>query len=152
RKEHIDINFSDGRLSHEREPPQQYYVLAIDAFSGDSIPMHLLTREAMHTYVKHLKPDGVIVFQATNRFVDIAPVVERLAAEVGLSAVLVSDQGGGDDNGPDYWRSSTDQIIVTRNAKLLDAQLIHSAGVPLQARDGFRVWTDDFYNMLRILK
>ena len=76
----------DGRLSLERERAAgSYDVLAIDAFSGDSIPMHLLTREAMAMYVRHLKPDGVIVFQATNRFVDIAPVVERLAAEFGYA-------------------------------------------------------------------
>ena len=69
----------------EREADQRFDLLAIDAFSGDSIPMHLLTREAMATYVRHIKPDGVIVFQATNRFVDIAPVVERLAASFGLT-------------------------------------------------------------------
>ena len=74
----------DGRLSLEREPPRGYDVLGIDAFSGDSIPMHLVTREAMAIYVKHLKPDGVIVFQATNRFIDLLPVVKRLAAEFGL--------------------------------------------------------------------
>ena len=90
-----EIILGDGRLSLERESPQAYDVLAIDAFSGDSIPMHLLTREAMETYLKHLKPDGVIVFQATNRFVDIAPVVERVAAEFGLASVLVSDQPDG---------------------------------------------------------
>ena len=92
-----DIVLGDGRLSLEREPPQGYDVLAIDAFSGDSIPMHLITREAMAVYVRHLKPDGVIVFQATNRFVDIAPVVERLAAEFGMTAVLVSDSADSDD-------------------------------------------------------
>ena len=110
----------DGRLSLEREPPRGYDVLGIDAFSGDSIPMHLVTREAMAIYVKHLKPDGVIVFQATNRFVDLLPVVKRLAAEFGLQAVNVSDPPEDADDGPEYWYSSTDQIIVTRNRALLD--------------------------------
>jgi hypothetical protein len=146
-----DIILGDGRLSLEREPPQAYDVLAIDAFSGDSIPMHLLTREAMETYLKHLKPDGVIVFQATNRFVDIAPVVERVAAQFGLASVLVSDQPA-DGNDHRYWDSSTDQIIVTRNDKLLAAPAIHAAAEPLAPRPDFRVWTDDFYNMLHVLK
>jgi hypothetical protein len=146
-----DIVLGDGRLSLEREAPQNYDVLAIDAFSGDSIPMHLLTREAMETYLKHLKPDGVIVFQATNRFVDIMPVVERAAAQFGLTAVLVSDQPD-DSGGHRYWDSSTDQVIVTRNAALLASPAISAAAEPLSPRADFRVWTDDFYNMLHVLK
>ena len=147
----IEIVLGDGRLSLEREPPQNYDVLAIDAFSGDSIPMHLITREAMAAYLRHLKPDGAIVFQATNRFVDIAPVVERLAASFGLTAVLVSDAVESDD-GADYWVSDTDQIIVTRNRQLLAAEPIQSVAKPLPPRPDFRIWTDDFYNLLRILK
>jgi hypothetical protein len=146
-----DIVLGDGRLSLEREPPQNYDLLAIDAFSGDSIPMHLITREAMAAYVRHLKPDGVIVFQATNRFVDIAPVVERLAAEFGMAAVLVSDAAESDE-GADYWISGTDQIIVTGNARLLAAEPIQSVAQPLTPRPDFRIWTDDFYNLMRILK
>ena len=114
-----EIVLGDGRLSLEREPPRGYDVLGIDAFSGDSIPMHLVTREAMALYVKHIKPDGVIVFQATNRFIDLLPVVKRLAAEFGMEAVNISDSPEVAD-GPEYWYSSTDQVIVTRNRKLLD--------------------------------
>jgi len=146
-----EIVLGDGRLSLEREANQNYDLLAVDAFSGDSIPMHLVTREAMATYVRHLKPDGVIVFQATNRFVDIAPVVARLAAEFGMTAVLISDAPEGTE-GADYWVSGTDQIIVTKNARLLAAAPISSVAQPLAPRPGFRVWTDDFYNLLHILK
>src|SRR4029078_13328830 len=97
----------DGRLSLEREPARGYDVMGIDAFSGDSIPMHLITREAMAQYVRHLKPDGVIVFQATNRFIDLLPVVKRLAAEFGLEAVNVSDSPESGE-GIGYWYSATD--------------------------------------------
>jgi hypothetical protein len=149
----IEIVLGDGRLSLERERPQRYDVLAIDAFSGDSIPMHLLTREAMATYVRHLKPEGAIVFQATNRFVDISPVVERLAAQFGYTAVLVSDApNSSTSDGVDYWTSRTEQIIVTRNAGLLAAQPIRSVAQVLPPALGFRVWTDDFYNLLHVLK
>jgi SAM-dependent methyltransferase len=147
----VDVILGDGRLSLEREQGQDYDLLAIDAFSGDSIPMHLVTREAMAIYLRHLKPGGVIVFQATNRFVDIAPVVERLAAEFGMTAVLVSDVPESAE-GADYWISPTDQIIVTRNKRLLDSEAIRSVAEPLEARPDFRVWTDDFYNLLRVLK
>ena len=146
-----DIVLGDGRLSLEREPAQHYDLLAIDAFSGDSIPMHLITREAMATYVRHIKPDGAIVFQATNRFVNIALVVERLAAEFGMTAVLVSDAPESSE-GADYWISGTDQVIVTRNARLLAAEPIRSVAESLPPRPDIRVWTDDFYNLLQILK
>ena len=92
----------DGRLSLEREAPKGYDVLGIDAFSGDSIPMHLITREAMALYARHIKPDGVIVFQATNRYVDLPPVIKRLAGELGFEVVLVSDYPAEDANGPGY--------------------------------------------------
>ena len=149
----IDIVLGDGRLSLERESNQEYDVLALDAFSGDSIPMHLLTREAMTTYIRHIKPDGVIVFQATNRFVDITPVVVRLAAEFGFTAVMVRDAPESRAvNGTDYWLAETDQIIFTRNHKLLAAEPIRSGAEPLAARPAFPLWTDDFYNLLHILK
>jgi hypothetical protein len=147
-----DIILGDGRLSLERERPQNYDLLAIDAFAGDSIPMHLITREAMAQYLRHIKPDGVIIFQATNRYVDIAPVVERLAAESGFSALLVSDTPDQSKGPIDYWMSHTDQIIVTRNAALLQSNAIRTAASPLKPRPGFRVWTDDFYNLVHVLK
>jgi len=78
-------------------------------------------------------------------------VVERLAAAFGLTAVLVSDVAESDE-GADYWVSDTDQIIVTRNSQLLAAEPIRSVAQPLPPRPDFRIWTDDFYNLLRILK
>jgi SAM-dependent methyltransferase/MFS family permease len=141
----------DGRLSLEREPARGYDVLGIDAFSGDSIPMHLVTREAMALYVKHLKPDGVIVFQATNRYIDLLPVVKRLAAEFGFEAVNISDSPDAED-GPEYWYSSTDQVIVTRNHRLLEWSRIAEAAEPIEERRDLPVFTDAHHNLLRILK
>ena len=93
------------------------------------------------------------MFQATNRFVDIAPVVERLAAELGYSAVLVTDQPENSyATKHEYWTSSTDQIIVTRNTALLAAEPIRSVATPIDPRPGFRMWTDDFYNLFQVLK
>ncbi|MBL8381713.1 MAG: hypothetical protein JNM90_01465, partial [Burkholderiales bacterium] len=119
-----------------------------DAFSGDSIPMHLITREAMAAYVRHLKPDGAIVFQATNRFVDLMPVIRRLADEFGMHTAWVSDWA----EGADYFVSSTDQVIVTRNKALLEAPSIKSASEPAPQRASYKTFTDDFYNLLTILK
>ena len=146
-----EIVLGDGRLSLEREPPRGYDVLGIDAFSGDSIPMHLVTREAMAIYLKHLKPDGVIVFQATNRFIDLLPVVKRLAAEFGLQALNVADEPESGE-GAEYWYSSTDQIIVTRNPKLLAWPRIAEVAEEIADRPGLPVFTDAHHNLLKILK
>ena len=146
-----EVVLGDGRLSLEREPPRGYDVIGVDAFSGDSVPMHLLTREAMAVYLKHLEPDGVIVFQATNRYIDLLPVVKRLAAEFGFEAVNVSDNPE-EDEGPQYWYSPTDQVIVTRNRRLLAWPRLARAAAPIADRPDLPVFTDAHHNLLRILK
>jgi spermidine synthase len=151
----IEVVVGDGRLSLERElkrgGPRGYDVLGIDAFSGDSVPMHLITREAMALYVRHLAPDGVIVFQATNRYVDLAPVIQRLAAEQGMEARLVSDWPDSQD-GIGYWMSATDQVLVTRDAKLLQHPRIREASERIAERFDLPTFTDARHNLFRILK
>ena len=144
-----NVVLGDGRLSLEREKPNQYQVLGIDAFSGDSIPMHLVTREAMALYVRHLAPDGVIMFQATNRYIELMPVIKRLATEFGMDAVLVSDSPGG--AGADYWLSSTDQVVVTKNKALLAHEKLKEAE-PIEDQPRLPTFTDAHHNMFRILK
>jgi SAM-dependent methyltransferase len=146
-----ELVMGDGRLSLEREAPRGYDVLGIDAFSGDSVPMHLLTREAMALYVKHLKPDGVIVFQATNRYIDLLPVVKRVAAEFGFEAVNVPDDPD-EEEGPQYWYSPTDQVIVTRNRELLAWPALAEASEEIAERPELPIFTDAHHNLLRILK
>ena len=126
-------------------------MLGIDAFSGDSIPMHLVTREAMAIYVRHFKPDGVIVFQATNRFIDLMPVVKRLAMEVGMEAVLVSDLPES-AVGMSYWYSSTDQVLVTRNKALLEYPKLKDVTEQIPDRKDLPTFTDAHHNLVRILK
>lgn len=151
----VEVVVGDGRLSLERElkrsGPRGYDVLGIDAFSGDSVPMHLITREAMALYVRHLAPDGVIVFQATNRYVDLAPVIQRLAAEQGMQARLVSDWPDGQE-GVGYWMSATDQVLVTRDAKLLQHRQILEASERIEERFDLPTFTDARHNLFRILK
>jgi SAM-dependent methyltransferase len=146
-----ELVMGDGRLSLEREPPRGYDVIGVDAFSGDSIPMHLLTREAMALYAKHLKPDGVIVFQATNRYIDLLPVVKRLAAEAGFEAVDIADNPE-EEEGPRYWYSATDQVVVTRNRRLLAWPRLAEAAQPIADRPDLPTFTDAHHNLLRILR
>lgn len=147
----IEVVMGDGRLSLEREAPRRYDVLGIDAFSGDSIPMHLITREAMAQYIRHIKDDGVILFQVTNRFVNLPPVIKRLAEEVGMQAVLVSDSPTTTDDYR-YWYSSTDQVIVTRNRALLTSGPLANEAVEIEDLPGLPVFTDAHHNLVRILK
>ena len=145
------IVVGDGRLSLERAAPQRFDVLGIDAFSGDSIPMHLVTREAMALYVKHLAENGVIVFQATNRYIDLMPIVKRLATEVGMQAVLVSDVPSF-QTGPEYWLSPTDQILVTRDSALLQSDSLRYVTTPIEDRADLKTFTDAHHNLFRVLK
>ncbi|MCA3226452.1 MAG: fused MFS/spermidine synthase [Burkholderiales bacterium] len=145
------VILGDGRLSLEREAPRNYDVLGIDAFSGDSIPMHLVTREAMQLYLKHIKPDGVIVFQATNRYIDLLPVIARHARDLGLHAVVVSDYPPS-SIGADYWLSSTDQVLVTRDRALLEHPRIREAASEVRDRPDLPTFTDSHHNLFRILK
>ena len=143
----MDTVLGDARLTMEREKQQQYDVLAIDAFSSDAIPVHLITREAMAIYLKHIKPDtGVVAFHVTNRFLKLAPVVEQIAKTYGLQVALVSD----DDTGGDA--SRTDWVLLTRNKKLLEDKKIKDNTSEISPIPGLRLWTDDFNNLVQILK
>jgi hypothetical protein len=142
----IETVLGDARLALEREAPQGFDVLAIDAFSGDSIPVHLITREALDVYLRHMKPDGIIAFHVTNRFLSLAPVVERLAKSRGLRAVLVADEGA------ETTGHATDWVLVARDAEVLDRIGLLNAASPIEPIPGLGVWTDDFNNLFDVLK
>jgi SAM-dependent methyltransferase len=149
-KAQVEIALGDARLTLEREAPQKFDVLAIDAFSSDAIPVHLITREALQAYLRHMKPDGIVAFHVSNRFLDLIPVVARLADELELQAVLVSDDPEEDDK---TLRSRSDWVLVSRDAKALAAPEIQDAGaVPAVDRPEWRTWTDDYSNLIQILK
>ncbi len=142
----IDTVLGDARLSLEKEAPNGFDLLAIDAFSGDSIPMHLLTREALAIYLRHMKEDGVIAFHVSNRFLALAPVVAQLAADRGMHAVLVRDAK------PAAPLASSDWVLVARNEALLKRPGIAEGAQSPPFLPGLGVWTDDANNLFRILK
>lgn len=145
----VKVVLGDARLTLEREPPQGFDVLAIDAFSSDSIPVHLITREALGLYLRHMKPGGVIAFHLTNRFLDLPPVVRRLAREYGLRAVHVADNGKDSDD--DHTR--TDWVLLARDPAALEAKEIAKVSPePSEEHADWRTWTDDYSNLVQILK
>ncbi len=141
----VEISLGDARLNLEREPIQQFDVLAIDAFSSDSIPVHLITLEAVAIYEKHMKPDGVIAFHVSNRFLDLKPVVQMIAEKRGLEVAWVRDM---------YEDGSTtsDWILLTKAKNLLLKPEILDGTYIIPPEPGWRLWTDDFNNLLQVMK
>ncbi|WP_101049132.1 spermidine synthase [Macromonas nakdongensis] len=138
----------DGRLVLEAEPPQGFDLLAMDAFSGDSIPTHLLTLEALRTYLRHLAPGGWLAVHITNRYLDLQPVMAAAAQALGRVAVAYALEPPPGDL---YCRRSLWVLLVTpEQAQALPPGL--AEGVRLSAPAGFRPWTDAFSNLLGILK
>lgn len=142
----VDMVLGDARLSLEKEPPQQFDVLAVDAFSGDSVPVHLITREAMAVYLRHLAPGGIVAFHVTNQFLSLAPVVQRIAAAQGLHAVLIHDEAADSD------LRRTDWVLVARDAAQLRQAAFRPGTVPIPDIPGLTTWSDDFNNLFDVLK
>ncbi len=144
-KAKIDVLLGDARLSLEREEPQNFDVLAVDAFSSDSIPVHLLTREAFALYWKHMKPNGILAIHVSNRYLDLGPVVEQEAKALGKPDIMIaSDETEADDT------STADWVLVTTRASALSHLKQYSEKIP--KKPNLRMWTDDYSNLWEILK
>lgn len=146
----ISLALGDARLQLEREAPQQFDLLVIDAFSSDSIPVHLITAEAFEVYRKHLKPDGAVAFHVTNRFLRLSPVVQQIAHNAGYMTKLLSHDP--DDEGTNALLASSDYVVVTRNKAMLEDKRLLAAETEIPGIPGLRLWTDDFNNLLQVLK
>jgi SAM-dependent methyltransferase len=143
----VDVVIGDARVSLASEPPQNYDVLAVDAFSGDAIPVHLITTEALEVYKRHLTPNGVVAFHVSNRHLNLAPVVQQLADHAKMSAVLIAS---GED--AEHGVSSSDWVLVTNNALMLDALHYSKDREDIKVAPGLRRWTDDYNSLLPILR
>jgi type II secretory pathway pseudopilin PulG len=143
-----EIALGDARVSLEREKPQNFDVIAVDAFSGDSIPVHLLTREAFELYFKHLSPDGVLCVHISNKHLLLGPVVERVATSLGLETLRIDNEAI--DEAQVF---ESDWVLVARPGNaVLHSPLVGSAGEPIPPRPELRVWTDDYSNLFQIWK
>jgi spermidine synthase len=142
------VLLGDARLTLEAQPAQHYDLMAIDAFSSDAIPVHLLTREAFALYFRHLKPTGILAVHVSNRYLDLVPVVSRNARDFGKTAVDVNDQ----DEDEDYF-SNSDWVLVSSDAAIFRDPAFKSSSVqPAEYRPDLRPWTDDYSNLFQILK
>ena len=141
----METVLGDARLSLEREPPQTFDVLAVDAFSGDSIPVHLITVEAFTEYLRVLKPKGVIAFHVSNRFLDLKPVLLSIAEKHGIEYAYVHETG--EEGG-----TTSDWVLMTRHKPFILRKEIVEATVPVAPQPGLRLWTDDYNNLIQVFK
>jgi hypothetical protein len=146
-KARVEVALGDARLSLEREPTQQFDILVVDAFSGDSIPVHLLTREAFDLYFRHLKLTGVLAVHVTNKYLALAPVVHRIAVALGKRDGVV--EGASDlatATFPSTW------VLVSGQRDVFNQPLLHDAVKPVEDKRRLRIWTDDYSNLFQVLK
>jgi SAM-dependent methyltransferase len=143
---HVDMVVGDARLSMAHEPSQRFDVLVIDAFSGDAIPVHLLTREAFALYWRHLKPDGVLAVHVSNRYLDLSPLVLLAAKESGMDAWEVD---GDDDDAYEIYTST--YVLVSNRPGFFDHPLLRGMRIKTPIPPHLRVWTDDFSNLWQVL-
>jgi len=143
----VEVVPGDARVSLSKEPPQRYDVIAIDAFSGDAIPVHLITSEALELYRRHLAPGGVIAFHVSNRYLRLAAVVKQLATHAGMSAIDIHSSD--DDDKAVY---SAEWVLVTDNPALTSAFAIDADTEDITPPPGLRRWTDDYNSLLPILR
>jgi spermidine synthase len=143
----IEIVAGDGRLALERERERRFDVLAVDAFSGDSIPVHLLSREAFQLYFDRLAPHGVLALHLSNSFLDLLPVAGRAAQALGKSARVV-------EINQDFRRHRVHSqwVLVADSPQILDRLLPPGSWRPAPAPAWLHPWTDDYSNLFQILK
>jgi SAM-dependent methyltransferase len=142
-----DVVVGDARLSLERVPSQQFDLLVVDAFSSDSIPVHLLTREAFDLYARHLKPGGTLAIHISNRYLNLTPVVTRAAVAEGREVLMVANE-------PDQRMgiSRSTWLLVCPKGGLLEREGVRPAGTLLTSSNHTPLWTDDYSSLLPLLK
>jgi spermidine synthase len=152
-----DIAFGDARIVLENELREAggrgrgYDLLVLDAFAGDAVPVHLLTREAFDLYLRHLERDGILAINVSNRYIDLSPVVWGIAASYGIEAVLIESWEDLEQGLYDSW-----WMIMTRNRAWFENSEVREAiyEVPendTREFDHVRLWTDDYSNIFELL-
>lgn len=147
----VSVVLGDARILLEREladhGSNQFDFLAIDVFSSDSVPVHLLTKEAFNIYLQHLAPDGILAVHTSSRYLDTLPVIWQAARYFNLKIAVISTDGDDRLIFPSNW------VLLSRDPSVLDAPAITQRAISLQGYSTtVPLWTDDFSNLFQILK
>jgi len=147
----VRVVMGDARLTLGQTPGRSYDVLVLDAFSGDAIPIHLLTRQAMKIYLDKLADGGVLAIHVSNIYLNLLPVCSALASDarcVGMyqtdSTITPQEAAAG--------KCASQWVLVARTTAALAAQSNDPRWKPLSPTPGTRVWTDDFSNILSVFR
>jgi spermidine synthase len=143
----IETVLGDARLRLESEVPQNFDLLVVDAFSGDAVPIHLLTREAFAAYFKHLKPDCILAIHITNRYLNLEPVVKSIAESFGRQARRVQTES---EKARQVFKSTW--MLVTNDASLWEHPLLKNASSDVEVPTDFRPWRDDYSSIFAVLR
>ena len=142
----VDLAIGDGRLLLERDTGPLFDILVLDAFLGDSIPIHLLTREAFDLYFRRVKPSGMLAVHISNRYVDLLPLLEKTAADRGVHGLyILSGADAPKRIDPAHW------VLLSRNAEAIRPFSPYGKSLP-PPPPGFAMWTDEYSNILRLLR
>lgn len=146
------VKIGDGRLLLEQTPLNHYELIVLDAYSSSTIPTHLLTKEALAIFLDRLHPDGILVFHISNRHLDLAMPLTRLAAELDLVGRVAFDNIDEDHPYYDLYASSSHWLILSRSTRALRELSVDPRWEPLPTPDpSSPLWTDDFVDVLSIL-
>jgi hypothetical protein len=145
-----EVILGDGRLRLADEPDQTYDRLIVDAFSGDAVPVHLLTAEALALYIQKLDPHGIAAFHVSNRYVDLRPVLASAAAEAGLAGAAI--KWSADDTSYRDGARDSDVVALSPDPAVIERLIRTEAGwEPLGPDQGIR-WTDNHADLLSVLE
>jgi len=152
-KAKIDVIMGDGRLSMENEPPQNFDFIIMDAFSSDAVPVHLLTKEAFQIYQSHLKPDGAILVNISNRYLDLRPVVENAARVFGFDSHHINNEPSTyEDEDGGWWLYGSTWMVLSKNKEFMSRSALSEVASPPLGTNTVPLWTDDYASMFRILQ
>jgi hypothetical protein len=145
----LEVAPGDARLTLEREPPQHFDLLVLDAFSSDAIPVHLLTKEAFDVYGRHVNTNGVIAVHISNHYLDLEPVVVNLARYFRYKLALIDYE----ETDEEWWLYSSTWVLLSRNEGIINSPAIRNAASTVQTNPvKVPLWTDDFASLFQILR
>ena len=147
----VNIVLGDGRLSIQRAPDGFYDLFILDAYNSDSLPAHLLSREALKLYLRKLSPEGILLFHISNRYLDIEPVLANLAHDAGLYCAVQNDKAVSVP-GLDMGKLSSKYAIMVQSIDDLGPLYFDSRWTPAKRLDSVGVWTDSYSSIIAILK
>jgi hypothetical protein len=153
----VDLVLGDARLSLEKEASQHFDLLALDAFTGDAIPAHLLTKEAFQLYERHLNANGVIAVHVTNHYLDLEPALANIAGEFGYSIAVIECNPAdpavieASPGHEPWWIHYSIWVLLAKNKNFLDTPSIRDVARPPHVKD-IPLWTDDFSSLYQVLR